>query len=88
LISVVIGCFDYDTKIKKRFGISKPFCNYFSMLNAGASIQNQKIKQIPKPIKNWLKVVGIPPNTEVNADSITITKTTNRFFFIVLLIID
>ncbi len=55
------------------------------MLNAGANIQNQNAKQIPKPIKKAFHVVGIPPKADIKADKITITISTNRFFFIVLL---
>jgi len=52
------------------------------MSNINANIQNQNVKQIPNPIKNAFQVDGIPPNAEVNADSIMITNSVNKFLFI------
>ena len=53
------------------------------MSNINANIQNQNVKQIPNPIKNAFQVDGIPPNAEVNADSIMITNSVNKFLFII-----
>ena len=52
------------------------------MSNINANIQNQNAKQIPNPIKKEFQVDGIPPNADVNADSIMITNSVNKFLFI------